>query len=712
MAPTPTQLPPTPVAVPAPTPTPAPTPAASNQPKQPQPEAETEAETETEEESEPEQPQQESVEEVADKEEPQAQAEQQVEVVEESASPSNASAEEDKHAALKKDPTPHPHPAACVREGEEAPTEEELARYPVPQHPPDGCSHMLNAWRNYVWCHRTRPNGEGAGKDEYTPEQVEVHFAYFCENLKKHEVQAQNRDRLTVKQADNTYKEINEEKLQWNEYYDYPDLKDLRGFRYSIPFLAAQSHEQWIAREYVKVSKPQITAPTAVDGQGPVKKDVVKIIREAIQGTTQEDEAETKTQPKQPIDVTAPSPFEQQEQQQQHPASLLETVARAEPFLIAPVSSSPISARTRTSADPLVPDFDFTLNPNLVPDPIRPGHCGANYAFATVQLMYMTYAVQCSPWPHNQTAAEMGLEALSAQQMVSCSGRGCGRGDVVDALKFAQRQPIRTEEAYPMTPQTFASERGGTTAPQCKNDPAVAASAAKPMLASFGHPIPPCKERSNDPYDLCLRQDESELAKFVAKQPVSAVIDGNDQVFSALYSGYIVRHTDCSSMSGAGDMAVTIVGLLTDAKTGRKVWKVQANYGEDWGDKGYAYLEYGFNTCGIANYNHYVQSTCERPVGPNPPPRPAIPSLAPQPVAPPSPTEYIPGQPVVKPTVPVIPIPRDSVASGEKPNPYWWLKPQWPIGGNLVRAARQAVKNGSAQSQSAKPAQGALQPTA
>jgi len=210
--------------------------------------------------------------------------------------------------------------------------------------------------------------------------------------------------------------------------------------------------------------------------------------------------------------------------------------------------------------------------------------------------------------------------------------------DITDVFNYAQNNVIRTKKAYPNSAQTFNEDRGNVTAPACmagiQDEAEVTASVHRPLISSYGLAIHSCQQRENgDAYSTCDRQDEAALARFAARQPVSAVIDANDRVFNGLYSGYIIQASDCSSVAGAGSHTVIIVGLLTDATTGKKVWKIQNSYGSDWGDNGYAYLEYGYNTCGIANYNHYVQTTCEIPADLHPLPRPTSPRRAPRSVA-------------------------------------------------------------------------------
>src|SRR5687767_9625886 len=102
---------------------------------------------------------------------------------------------------------------------------------------------------------------------------------------------------------------------------------------------------------------------------------------------------------------------------------------------------------------------------------------------------------------------------------------------------------------------------------------------------------------------------------------------------------------------------------------------------------GYAYLEYGFNTCGIANFNHHLQVSCELPVDKTPKLRTPIPTPTPKAavvITNPNQndnTNSIPNQspppipkPMIIPTVPIREIPRDinNIIKPIKVGGDWW----------------------------------------
>ena len=77
-------------------------------------------------------------------------------------------------------------------------------------------------------------------------------------------------------------------------------------------------------------------------------------------------------------------------------------------------------------------------------------------------------------------------------------------------------------------------------------------------------------------------------------------------------------------------------------------------------------------TLSTANYNHFVQTSCQRPVEPHPLPRasvpkPHAPTVAGQSLIPP------PKKQVIVPTVPVLPIPEDqkSIIPKDTDTPWW-----------------------------------------
>lgn len=60
-----------------------------------------------------------------------------------------------------------------------------------------------------------------------------------------------------------------------------------------------------------------------------------------------------------------------------------------------------------------------------------------------------------------------------------------------------------------------------------------------------------------------------------------------------------------NSTMNALDHAVQLVGFNQHAE--KPYWIVRNSWSTQWGDNGYIFLEYGKNTCGIANFASYPE---------------------------------------------------------------------------------------------------------
>ena len=79
--------------------------------------------------------------------------------------------------------------------------------------------------------------------------------------------------------------------------------------------------------------------------------------------------------------------------------------------------------------------------------------------------------------------------------------------------------------------------------------------------------------------------------------PVSILVNANRWDY---YQGGVMTAKACGSMSDdALDHGVQLVGFNTIANP--PYWIVRNQWSIDWGMDGYIYLEYGKNTCGLAN---------------------------------------------------------------------------------------------------------------
>ncbi|GJN32954.1 hypothetical protein PR202_gb21502 [Eleusine coracana subsp. coracana] len=197
--------------------------------------------------------------------------------------------------------------------------------------------------------------------------------------------------------------------------------------------------------------------------------------------------------------------------------------------------------------------------------------CGSCWAFATVASIESLYKLKTGR-----------LVPLSEQELVDCDtppgDHGCAGGWPGVAMEWIARNGggLATAEAYP-----YESRQG-----RCRRDGARVGVAGIRGGAAVA------------------RRDEAALERAVARQPVTALINGDGFQF---YRGGV--------FSGACDArrtnhAVTVVGYGAEpGPGGRKYWIVKNSWGEGWGEKGYVRMERRVKAkegmCGIATMPHY-----------------------------------------------------------------------------------------------------------
>merc|ERR1712066_477099 len=95
----------------------------------------------------------------------------------------------------------------------------------------------------------------------------------------------------------------------------------------------------------------------------------------------------------------------------------------------------------------------------------------------------------------------------------------------------------------------------------------------------------------------CASQDLDKLAAALEETPVSICVNAgawND------YTGGVMTSAQCGSMAADyQDHCVMATGFNTTAPT--PYWIVRNSWASTWGEKGYIYLEYSENTCGLAD---------------------------------------------------------------------------------------------------------------
>jgi C1A family cysteine protease len=104
-------------------------------------------------------------------------------------------------------------------------------------------------------------------------------------------------------------------------------------------------------------------------------------------------------------------------------------------------------------------------------------------------------------------------------------------------------------------------------------------------------------------YDRIPNNDEEQLKRALrTKGPISTMFSVNNDFFT--YRDGVYTAPSTCIKSGAMH-ALLVIGFGTDSATGKDYWLVQNSWGTGWGQKGFAKIERGKNTCGIASCASY-----------------------------------------------------------------------------------------------------------
>ncbi|KAF7817606.1 low-temperature-induced cysteine proteinase [Senna tora] len=203
-------------------------------------------------------------------------------------------------------------------------------------------------------------------------------------------------------------------------------------------------------------------------------------------------------------------------------------------------------------------------------------------------------------WSFSATGAIEGINkivtgslvSLSEQELVDCDrsyNSGCGGGLMDYAYQFViDNHGIDTEEDYP-----FKGREGS-----CNKD-----KLRRHVVTIDGYADVP-------------ENNEKQLLKAVASQPVSVGICGSERAFQ-LYSKGIFSGPCSTSL----DHAVLIVGY--GSENGEEYWIVKNSWGPQWGMNGYIYMQRNNGNsqglCGINMLASYPIKTSPNPPPPSPP---------------------------------------------------------------------------------------------
>ena len=192
------------------------------------------------------------------------------------------------------------------------------------------------------------------------------------------------------------------------------------------------------------------------------------------------------------------------------------------------------------------------------------GHCGGCWAFSSSGAVESAWAIK-----HNV------VYNLSQQELIDCStdygNKGCGGGSMDLGFKYIIDNGLCTNLSYPY--QAMNQE--------CQKDQC----SSVVNISNYGDLKP---------------NDELNLKRGVAQQPVSVAIQANKRSFQ-LYQSGIYSDLDCGTKL---DHGVLLIGYGFDFKTDTPYWIIKNSWGEEWGENGYIKIQRNVDDqrglCGIA----------------------------------------------------------------------------------------------------------------
>jgi len=209
-------------------------------------------------------------------------------------------------------------------------------------------------------------------------------------------------------------------------------------------------------------------------------------------------------------------------------------------------------------SDIVAPDSFDWRNQSKVTAVKNQAQCGSCWAFSATENIE-------SVWMIAKGLNAGNMQPLAPQQIVDCdrSDAGCNGGWPRTAYQYVmQAGGLDSEAAYPY---------------HAKNQNC--AFKSQSVVAKI----------SNYKYATKTKNENEIKTNLVAWAPLSICVDAASWQH---YTGGVMTHTECAQSL---DHCVLLTGYDGNA------WNVRNSWGANWGESGYLRLQYGYNTCGMAD---------------------------------------------------------------------------------------------------------------
>ncbi|CAL6018720.1 Cathepsin_L [Hexamita inflata] len=242
---------------------------------------------------------------------------------------------------------------------------------------------------------------------------------------------------------------------------------------------------------------------------------------------------------------------------------------------------------------------------SVVTKPKNQGACNSSYAFQTIALLetsMLNDITKLSSFWQDET--KKSTFSLSEQFLMSNSFVGCyycNGGSLGSAMRLLQKsgKTVDLTSNFPYDFQSYQSQWNNFNGMASKIFPTNYFVPAQ-SFSNSGSNKDSCDssntstllvrlyDDSSAPFDQTVQNDiKSVLSRGFA---VAIQMQTNDEFIN--FNGGQVIHSDCDSFQT--NHSAVIIGF--GKKQNKYVWVVKNSYGEEWGDKGYFFIEIGMNS--------------------------------------------------------------------------------------------------------------------